>query len=219
LHPWLGIARVAGIASLRRLHAISMTDGALAQITELLIEATKQIAPLYFQLPVAGLEEPIFRERVYCYELYHQMRLLWPDVPYRVTGEIDKTGHPWIYGNELDRSKPDFTIHVPGYMSDNLLVIEVKSPNPTDEQIVTDLRKLTGYCRKADYFAAYYLIYGRNVESAQEFAATCVALSANDATIDLLRITLFTHPAAYTPASSIAWPQKGLISAPSLEHL
>ena len=37
-------------------------------------EAGKRMDAHYFQLPVAGSEEPVFRERVYCYELYHQLR-------------------------------------------------------------------------------------------------------------------------------------------------
>lgn len=183
-----------------------MSHRALQQITEVLIQATARIEQIYFQLPVAGLEQPIFRERVYCYELYHQMRLLWPDVPYRITGEIDKAGHPLLYENELACSKPDFTIHVPGNMSDNLLVIEVKSPNPNAEQILTDLRKLTGFCRKADYFAAYYLVYGRTVDEAHKLASRCRALAANDDTIDLTRLTLLTHPHALSLASIIPWP-------------
>jgi len=178
----------------------------LLSVTNTLIEATKNVEEIYFQLPVAGLEEPQFRERVYCYELYHQMRLRWPNVPYRITGEIDKNGHPWIYRGPLDFSKPDFTIHFPGRMGDNLLVIEVKAINPADEQIVTELRKLTGYRRTADYFAAYYLIYGCSDAQANEFANRCSGLAAHDGEIDLLRIKLFNHTRALFPASEVAWP-------------
>jgi hypothetical protein len=178
----------------------------LASITDALIEATKNVEEIYFQLPVAGREEPQFRERVYCYELYHQMRLCWPDVPYRITGEIDKNGHPWIYHGPLDYSKPDFTVHIPGRMADNLLVIEVKAFNPTDEQVVIDLRKLTGFCLTADYFAAYYLIYGFTNANAQEFANHCKKLAAQDGEIKLARIKLFNHATAQSPASEVSWP-------------
>lgn len=41
---------------------------------KILRKATANIPPEYFQLPIAGREDPIYRERVYCYELYHQMR-------------------------------------------------------------------------------------------------------------------------------------------------
>ena len=36
------------------------------------------IEPQYFQLPVAQLEYPVYRERVYCYELYHRLREALP---------------------------------------------------------------------------------------------------------------------------------------------
>jgi hypothetical protein len=178
----------------------------LELITSVLIEATKNVEEIYFQLPVAGQEEPQFRERVYCYELYHQMRLRWPNVPYRITGEIDKSGHPWIYRGPLDYSKPDFTIHIPGRMADNLLVVEVKAINPTDKQIVVDIRKLTGFCRTADYFAAYYLIYGFTENEAHKFSSRCKTLAAGDGEIDLSRIKLFNHAKPMSPASEIAWP-------------
>jgi len=29
-----------------------------------------------FQLPFAESDEPIYRERVYCYEIYHQLRCM-----------------------------------------------------------------------------------------------------------------------------------------------
>ena len=183
-----------------------MSNSSLQQITDILLKATVQIEDIYFQLPVAGLEDPEFRERVYCYELYHQMRLMWPkDLPYRITGEIDKGGHPWIYRDELNRSKPDFTVHVPGRMSDNLLVIEVKSPEPTTEQIVIDLRKLTGYCKTAGYFAAYYLVYGCSVEQANEISASCIYLATKYAGIDLTRIKLLTHASPNSMASIVPW--------------
>ena len=58
--------------------------------TGILREATARVAPDYFLLPVHGAPS-VYRERVYCYELYHQMRLLWPgDCPYRLNGEVDK---------------------------------------------------------------------------------------------------------------------------------
>jgi hypothetical protein len=55
---------------------------------------------MYFRLNVDG-GHPVYRE---CYELYHQMWLLWPKkCPYYLNGELDKAvmrhlntigGHP-----------------------------------------------------------------------------------------------------------------------------
>lgn len=56
--------------------------------------ATTHIGDIYFQLPVAGLEDAIYRERVYCYELYHWIRNGWNGFDFSLGGEVDKTGHP-----------------------------------------------------------------------------------------------------------------------------
>ena len=76
-------------------------------------EAGKKIEKHYFQLDVACSEEPIFRERVYCYELYHRLRCelaggCKPDdsYPYKLDGEVDKAGHPIVHPN-LGSVKPD----------------------------------------------------------------------------------------------------------------
>jgi hypothetical protein len=58
------------------------------QLNQVLRQATESIEPLYFQLPIDG-SDPIFRERVYCYELYHQLRRIWPaDTPFSLNGEV-----------------------------------------------------------------------------------------------------------------------------------
>ncbi|MDR3404241.1 MAG: hypothetical protein P4L99_17210 [Chthoniobacter sp.] len=175
-------------------------------VTETFLAATEAIEAIYFQVPVAGKENPVYRERVYCYELYHQMRSRWPDIPQRITGEIDKGGHPWIYGDDLDRSKPDFTIHVPGKMGPNLLVMEVKCPDPNDDQIVTDLQKLTAFGRLADYPFAYYLLYGIDAAGAKEFASLCRGLEAKNERIELRRINFFYQSAPRTRALVFDWP-------------
>ena len=60
---------------------------------EHLCDATARIPWQYFQLPVFGKEEPIYRQRVYCYELYHQLRMLLDEdaaiAGYVLSGEID----------------------------------------------------------------------------------------------------------------------------------
>lgn len=93
-----------------------------------LLTGTENIEEKYFQLPVT-YREFIYRERGYCYELYHQIRsILPPDYSYTLSGEIHKIGHPLISptcGNII----PDFLVHNPGRMGDedNLIIVEVKS--------------------------------------------------------------------------------------------
>ena len=121
-------------------------DEALKHVTEWLIDASYEISKPYFQIPTAGGER-IYRERVYCYELYHQWRRRWDDrFPFLLCGELDKRGHTYIKGKNLDNTKPDFLVHVPGEMT-NLLVLEVKPSSGDIEEMAADLKKLTAYRR------------------------------------------------------------------------
>lgn len=76
----------------------------------------------YFKIGEAESTELKYRERVYCYELYHQLRnRLGDSYTYKVDGELDKRGHPVI-----KPCIPDFVVHVPSRMDRNLVVVEVK---------------------------------------------------------------------------------------------
>lgn len=123
-------------------------------------EATRVIEEHYFQLPVAGAEAPIFRERVYCYELYHQLRCALPrDFPYVLNGEVDKGGHP-ILRDDLGPLKPDFIVHMPHSEVQNLVVVEVKSVSMSPGDFLKDLNSLRAFLHGAHYYAAIALIYG-----------------------------------------------------------
>jgi len=129
---------------------------------ESLKKACERIDRHYFQLDVAGSEEPIYRERVYCYELYHQLRCILGDTfPYKLDGEVDKAGHP-IIRSELGPKKPDFIVHVPGEMNRNLMVIEVKPVTVKNKinELKEDLKTLKEFLHKARYYRAIMLIYG-----------------------------------------------------------
>jgi hypothetical protein len=74
-------------------------------LTEWLLNASQEVPPEYFQLPVAGSERLEYRERVYCYELYHRWRCQWPsDFRFSLGGEINKSGHPLIRGTSSPTS-------------------------------------------------------------------------------------------------------------------
>lgn len=89
-------------------------------------EAGRGIDSHYIKLNVAGSAKQIYRERVYCYELYHQLRCVLGDSSlYELNGEVDKAGHP-IIQKALGAKKPDLIVHVQGKMAKNLAVIEVK---------------------------------------------------------------------------------------------
>ena len=126
-----------------------------------LIEALQNIESHYFQLRFAGNDELKYRERVYCYELYHQLRLLLGvDFSYKLDGELDKAGHVIIKG----RKKPDFVVHIPGQMEKNLVVMEVKSLLAIQrdiEELIEDIEKLERFIASpVNYYRAIMLIYG-----------------------------------------------------------
>ncbi|NOZ58116.1 MAG: hypothetical protein GXO66_00835 [Euryarchaeota archaeon] len=139
---------------------ITMMEQDFQYFLKSLIKAAENMEPHYFQLPVAGGDEPEYRERVYCYELYHQLRcILGNDFQskYKLNGEVDKKGHPII----RKAKKPDFIVHAPGDMN-NLVVIEVKSIKV--EKRINELRKdletLEYFLNEAEYYRGVMLIYG-----------------------------------------------------------
>ena len=122
-------------------------------------KAIKKIDTHYIQLSVADSDEPIYRERVYCYELYHQLRCILGDAfPYKLDGELDKKSHICYPNGE----KPDFVIHIPGKMEQNLVVIEVKKVLVKDhiKELRKDFDKLKMFISNDNYYRAIMLIYG-----------------------------------------------------------
>ena len=140
-----------------------MKEQDFQQFLKFLMKAMQNIEAHYFQLHFAGNgnNELKYRERVYCYELYHQLRLLLgDDFPYKLDGELDKQGHAII----SVKKKPDFVIHVPGEMGQNLVVIEVKTLVAVKgdmNKLRNDFGKLERFISKeAKYYRAIMLIYG-----------------------------------------------------------
>lgn len=99
-------------------------------------QATRAIGPDYFVLPIARATKPKRRERVYCYELYHQLRLAINGSALTLTGEPDKRGHPDFPG-----INPDFILHIPGNHDENDTVIEVEC-DLTVRHLIKDLSNL-----------------------------------------------------------------------------
>lgn len=99
-------------------------------LSRLLKSSTKAVDLLYFKLPTADGGGPIYRERVYCYELYHQMRRRWRRVmghtDFVLNGEVDKSGHMILAQYGADGKIPDLLVHGPSDMGLNDTIIEVK---------------------------------------------------------------------------------------------
>ena len=136
-----------------------MKEHYFQQFLERLTKAIKKIDTHYTQLSVVGSDKPIYRERIYCYELYHQLRCILGDAfPYKLDGELDKKSHICYPNGE----KPDFVIHIPGKMEQNLVVIEVETVLVKNhiKELRDDFDKLKRFISKTNYYRAIMLIYG-----------------------------------------------------------
>jgi len=133
----------------------------MKDFTDLLIWATSQIGREFFDFPVHHLGDEVYRERVYCYELYHLLRSRWPNSKYQINGEVDKRNHP--YFTERGWIKPDLLVHVPR-TSENYAVIEVKTSNATKAGLIEDLQHLDIFLTKIEcpYDRAIMLIFGND---------------------------------------------------------
>lgn len=167
----------------------------MENFTEILEHATAAVPPEYFLLPVYGTD-PIYRERVYCYELYHQLRCIWPEKTlYRLNGEVDKRNHPYFQNEQ--QPKPDLLVHEPG-QGDNFTAIEVKPAGAENRQKVKDLTTLILLARRAGYRRLIYLIYGNDAEQDIEKLKTCAAPLQ-----DFPPMELWLHLAPGVPAGQV----------------
>ena len=128
------------------------------EFRQLLNTSIKQILWLYFATPVAGQTEEVLRERLFCYELYHQLRCVCDkaNFDYWIGGELDKTGHPLIRGD----LKPDFVVHEPGDMERNLCVLEVKRVTGDEAGFKKDIATLLTFVTQYSYHAGLLLVFG-----------------------------------------------------------
>ena len=168
-------------------------------LDDIIAAATGAIAEKYYSMPIDG-STPIYRERVYCYELYHQMRCLWGDCPYTLGGEVDKRGHALLSSLGIDGGIPDLLVHGPGRMEDNFAIIEVKASGlqrgmVSDELIKADVAKLVEFVTFAGYRHPLFLVFG-------EFALPSIAEKIA-AIPRPCPIELWLHPQAEQPAYKI----------------
>jgi hypothetical protein len=183
-------------------------DKVLSMVTEWLLCASSLVGQEFIQLPVAGAEEPEYRERVYCYELYHQWRSHWPpSFRFSLSGEIDKNGHRLI----RNKMKPDFLVHIPGEMT-NLLIVEVKPKNAVSSKMAEDLVKLTHFRRDlkdkyndpANYYEAYFWLYGLTIDEWPKINSQ-IKRASKGKDVDYSLIKCFIHENAGKRATQVAW--------------
>lgn len=129
-------------------------------LIEFILEAMSNVEKSCYDVVMATneltREKELKRERVYCYELYHQMRLLQKKgklgSEININAEIDKRGHSII----KDNFNPDFIIHQQGSMT-NYCTIEVKREFSKDK-IKKDFEKLTCMLNRYNYQIGIFIL-------------------------------------------------------------
>jgi hypothetical protein len=123
--------------------------------------ALSQMDASYYRLLTTYNQAGIVRERIFCYELYHQIRsCMRPDHDIlSLHGEIDKGGHADFAVD--DQFNPDFVFHVPGTHEFNTLVIEVKG-NLHKKGILKDFTTLLTFTSKYQYKAGIFILFGHS---------------------------------------------------------
>lgn len=169
--------------------------------------ATRSISQSYMFLPIAENILPIYRERVYCYELYHQLRLALSNFEgYSLGGEVDKSHHPLFIHPNLRNSKPDILFHKPGDMNGNLIIMEIKPIIAQLRGIRKDLQTLSAFLHYANYQHAIYLIYGGEKNDLKKFINIVNRIIENNENdIDIDRVNLFWHSRPHEPAQGFGW--------------
>lgn len=125
----------------------------------------KEVSNPYFELPSVSNSEKIIRERVFCYELYHQLRLLQMKdsflMDFSLNGEIDKRGNTAFTGC---LKNPDFVFHIPGTMNANACVIEVKGILDKSG-IQKDFQTLLTFVSEFQYKQGVFILYNHSLQN------------------------------------------------------
>lgn len=139
-------------------------DDNIQEFIDLIIEALENVGEEYYELNT--IYKPIKRERVFCYELYHLMRLLQDDRKLndiQIHGEIDKRGHIKFKGAHRN---PDFIFHNPGEMEGNAIVVEVKGRiKNNDDNVYKDIKTLSMFTdNKLFYKLGVFIVYNYSID-------------------------------------------------------
>lgn len=135
----------------------------LVRYDRIILEALENVDESYYKIPTTYNSEGIVRERVFCYEFYHQLRCLAEENRnIKINGEIDKRGHELF--NEADWKNPDFVFHVPGTMKENLIIVEVKGNIDRGENdCIKDFKTIKIFLEKYQYQIGIFILYNHGL--------------------------------------------------------
>ena len=122
-------------------------------------EAIEKIEKKFYNIISVNRGERI-RERVFCYELYHQLRLIKFDCKFDIHGELDKSG---FYDVDVI---PDFLFHKQG-TDENYCIMEVKGEIRSNG-ICKDFNTLSKFLVEQKEIKAYrlaiFLLFNHSLE-------------------------------------------------------
>lgn len=129
---------------------------------DLIKSAMSEVGSDYYKLQTTYEPSGIVRERVFCYELYHQIRSQMKDHhKLFLHGEIDKSGHKDF--EHQDWRNPDFVFHIPGTHEYNTIVIEVKGKlSNYKSEIEGDFQNLLTFICKYAYALGIFILYNHS---------------------------------------------------------
>lgn len=182
-----------------------------SRFCDLLSESTSRITVEYFKLPIVDLNRNgenfkkafVYRERVYCYELYHQLRtLLNNQFKFMICGEVDKTNHP-IISKKIGDIIPDLLVHTPGEFGkySNLVVIEVKSTQKKPNKLIEDFNKIKQMLDiENGYHKGIMLVFG---EISSDKMNKFIQIYRNECKDHYEKIKLYFHSTVGEPAKEV----------------
>lgn len=164
---------------------------------DILMIAIENIPEDYFETKICQTNEGVstklvYRERIYCYELYHQIRTLWQyqhgvKFSVKLDAEFDKSGSGVFSDTSFPRMKPDFLIHSPGETKGNFIAMEVKPSSARKSEIKKDIDKLIELTTVHKFKFGIFLVYGKDAVIKGGIAREYVPSESNS------KIIIFTH--------------------------
>lgn len=119
----------------------------------------------YYRIITTYNPEGINRERVFAYELYHQIRMIENDSELILHGEIDKRGH--VDFPAVEQRNPDFIFHVPGEYNCKSVVVELKVD--LNGGIEKDFETLDMFIKNYSYSYGIFIICNHSEEKVKKF--------------------------------------------------
>ena len=138
------------------------------QYIKLLTNAVKNVDLKYIDIRTK-IDKPDYikcYERIFCYELYHQIRCLQTKrnlEDYVIWGEPLKS-----YFEHIENGKmPDFLFHKPK-TEDNLIIVEVKMVESLNSGVDDDFKKIENYLENNNYKIGVFICIGLSADETRE---------------------------------------------------